>query len=205
MAKANRGLKLNGVARAAWLRSDCTVRLRSLILASLAEQSRVKAKRGIPAAELAGFKFGPLKEGETADLPRILAMALISSGDAEPVDEGVEIELYRAQGKERAAVQSGSPQLSQLRPGFYQKASASLAAMELAGMDEAARRSLSVYQDLMTLRLQKISRSLGYTSVPPSMPNATDEEKALFECASDLFRRWREIMVGGGLHGGRLH
>ena len=196
---------MDDVARAAWLGSDCTVRLRSLLLASLAEQSRVRAKSAIPETSLAGFKFGPLREGETADLPRALALVLIASGSAEPVDEGVEIELYRAQGKERAAAQSGAPQLSQLRPGFYRKVAASLVAMELAGMGEQARRILSVYQDLMTLRLQKIARSLGYTSVPVSMPNATEEEKALFDCASGIFRRWREIMVGVDLHGGSVH
>jgi hypothetical protein len=181
------------------------VRLRSLILASLAEQSRVKAKAEVPAASIAGLRLGPLREGETADLPRIVAMALVSTGSAEPVDEGVEIELYRAQGKERASAQSGAPQLSQLRPGFYQKVAASLYALELAGMGEAARRALSIYQDLMTLRLQKIARSLGYTSVPSSLPNATDEEMALFECASEIFRRWREIIVGVDLRGGGVH
>ncbi|PMP96509.1 MAG: hypothetical protein C0167_02220, partial [Nitrososphaera sp.] len=76
---------------------------------------------------------------------------------------------------------------------------------ELAGMDESERRILSVYQDLITLRLQKIARSLGYTSVPASMPNATEEEKALFDCASELFRRWREILVGVDLHGNSVH
>jgi hypothetical protein len=196
---------MDDVARAAWLKSDCTVRLRSLLLASLAEQSRVKVKSGIPETSLAGFKFGPLREGETVDLPRALVLVLIASGSAEPVDEGVEIELYRAQGKERAAAQSGAPQLSQLRPGFYRKVAASLVAMELAGMDESERRILSVYQDLITLRLQKIARSLGYTSVPASMPNATEEEKALFDCASELFRRWREILVGVDLHGNSVH
>ena len=193
------------VARAAWLRSDCTIRLRSLLLASLAEQSRVRAKSAVPEFELAGLKIGPLREGETVDLPRLVALVLVASGRAEPVDEGVEIELYRAQGKERAALQSGSPQLSQLRPGFYRKVAASIAAMELAGMGEAARRALSVYQDLMTLRLQKIARSLGYTSVPSSVPNATEEEKALFDCASSIFRRWREILTGVDLLGGGLH
>ncbi|MFP3285061.1 MAG: hypothetical protein RXP89_03375 [Nitrososphaeria archaeon] len=188
---------------AAWLRSDCTVRLRSLVLASLAEQSRVRARSALPAIPAAGL--GPLREGEDLEVPRILGLALIAAGAAAPADEGVEVELYRAQGKERAAAQSGSPQLSQLRPGFYRKVASSLAAMELAGMGEAARRALSVYQDLMTLRLQKVARSLGYTSVPASLPNATDEERALFECASAIFRRWREIMEGVDLVGGRVH
>ncbi len=190
---------------APWLRSDCTVRLRALVLSSLAEQSRVRARAEVPGLSLAGIKVGPLREGEVVEVPRLVAVALVGSGLAEPAEEGIEVELYRAQGKERAAAQSGAPQLSQLRPGFYRRMAAALSMMEEAGMAEAARRVASAYQDLITLRLQKIARSLGYTSLPSTMPNATDEEKALFECASEIFRRWREIVVGVDLHGGGVH
>ncbi len=177
----------------AWLSLNVEGRLSTVLLTSLLEASRVKIVKDVPRFTFLDDSYGPYKEGDETDIPRLLALPLIGSGFARAIDEGMELELFKVLSREKSDQQRGGMQLTPLKPGFFKRLLFLLLAM---GGDEKVRRLESIYQDLITLRLSKIIRPLGYTSIPQSIPGISDEEKVLYEDLSTIVSAWRRAMRG---------
>ena len=158
-------------------------------------KGRAEIIKDTPSFNLLGASYGPYKKGDKVELPRWLILALASEGYASLVDEGLEVEMYRAISRERSYSQRGA-QLAELKEGFYLRVSFMLLGMRLLGFKEQEDRLDATYQDLVTARLSKIVRSLGYVGLPTSLPNLTFEEKILYEGLVKQVSRWRRIIRG---------
>ena len=174
------------------------VKLRAAILRSLVYPVQVEIVADVPRFSLWGESFGPYAKGMRVDVPKLFALALVKNGLARFLNENLELELFRLLSKEKPAGQH-TAQLSPLPEDFYTKAFLALFAAEKAGLEERKNRLEALLQDLVTIRLSKIVRTISYTSVPQSLPGVTEEEKVLFNELSSLVKVWRETVRGSWL------
>ena len=170
--------------------------MRAAILQALAEPTQVEITSDIPRFSLWGAEYGPYTRGAHVDVPRMVALGLVSAGVAQLIEESLELEVYKLLSREKSSAHHGAAQLSRLPPGFYQHLFFAIQAAEKAGLKERKERLDSVLQDLITMRLSKIVRTLSYSSVPSSMPGISEEEQLLLEALSRIVGGWRSSLRG---------
>lgn len=166
-------------------------RLSSFILG----KGRAEVIKDTPSFSVLGVRYGPYKKGDKIELPRWLILALASEGYVYVVDEGLEVDVYRALSKERSYSQRGG-QLAEVKENLYPRVLFMLLGLKLLGLREQENRLDASYQDLLTIRLSKIVKSLSYSGASTTLPNLSFEEKTLYEGLVKLVSRWRRIVRG---------
>jgi len=161
---------------------------------------RVVAHKNHPKIELVGLTIGPLKEGESYELPLWVALELGRRGITRVVDDCIldPSKLHKIHWREK--MQSPSS-LSALPQDFYPKLRLLISELRARADEgpEGAREYVKVLnysKDIVNCRVRKVvSMALARVEPTRALRNLTVEERMLYEEVRRLVEEWRRRIL----------
>jgi GINS complex protein helical bundle domain len=164
-------------------------------------KTRVTMRSSLENIEVGDFRVESLKEGQSAELPRWVAEALVALNVAQMDEEPFEQELFRSLSREKLM---GPLQLSNLSSDFYPRMKRMLTRRAEEAKDGKIKREdydklkASSY-DLIGMRLSKLLSLSSSSTSPQSLTDKlTPEERAFFALSQSVSREWRDALLEGG-------
>ena len=159
---------------------------------------KIIAKKDINQTEIGGYKINDQEEGSKFEVPKWVASILSDMDLIEFVDDGIEIEVFKALNQEKLL----GNQLSELRPDLYKKINFLLKNWKnkLSNDPELIQNYEKLSTSLLDLINIRISKIIGLASLsyPPDdlHKHLTSEEFLLFDNVQKQIQEWRNSMIG---------
>lgn len=145
-----------------------------------------------PILQMYGLR--DLRKGESVEIPRWVAEILEEEGIVKGLEEGFEVEMFRALNREKL---QGPHQISPVRSDFYLRLMRYLISLKRRGSSEAYNRFRIYAEDLVKLRLNKVvTFATSSAPVDQAIQNMTPEEIILYKEIHKIVELWRKLMTG---------